>query len=82
VDVSVVTVGGGIGGHGIGAEERVRQSAVGGRMVCRKIHASAEGDRRRRADGKVAILAVINSAAIWQHVDVGTFRSKFAVTLP
>jgi hypothetical protein len=71
----------GIGRYGIGAEEGVRQGAVGRRVVRCEIDAGAQGDGRWCADCQIAVLAVVDSAAIGQHVDVGALGPELAVAL-
>lgn len=66
-------------GDGIGTEERVRKGAVGGLVVRVGVDTSPESDRR--TSDCHTILAVVDTAAIRKHVDIGTLRAKFAVAL-
>lgn len=68
-----------VGGDCIGAEERVRKSAVGRLVVRVRVDTSSESDRRS-ADCHT-VLAVVDATAVGEHVDVGTLRAKFAVAL-
>ena len=66
-------------GNGIGMEERVGKGAVGGLVVCVGVHAGTQGDGRG-TDCDTAF-AIVDTAAVGQHVDVGTLGTEFAVTL-
>lgn len=66
-------------GNGVGTEERVGKGAVGWLVVGVGVHAGTQGDGR--GTDRDTAFAIVDTAAVGQHVDVGTLGTEFAVTL-
>jgi len=66
-------------GARVGAE-RGGQGAASGLVVSRRVHTSSQSDSRRGAY-RHTVLSVVDAATVGQHVDIGAFRTKLAVTL-
>lgn len=71
--------GGGVRGNGVGAKERVGKGAVGWLVVSVWVHAGTQSDGW--GPDRNTAFAVVDTAAVGQHVDVGTLGAEFAITL-